>query len=74
MKRYEIRCPYCGATSKKIEVLLKINVLFKDYYYHTCSVCHHQSTWWNKFHLRHDSTSKKEKEANKGKLFDDRIR
>lgn len=73
MKKYNIRCPYCGSEHKKLEILLKMFLLTRNTYTHHCPVCHHKSVWLYIFHLRHESTNKGEHLFNKMKLFDDRI-
>ena len=73
MKKYIIRCPFCGSQVERWEWLLKFKLIFSNQYTHICPVCHKQSTWLYIFHLRHDSTDPTEKLFNKGKLWDDRI-
>ena len=73
MKKYTIRCPYCGSEHKKYEWLLKLFLLHRNTYTHHCPVCHHKSVWLYIFHLRHESTNKGEQLFNKMKLFDDRL-
>ena len=73
MKKYKLRCAYCGATIEKWEWLLKLQLILTTHYYHHCPVCHHKTSYLYIFHLRHDSLDDKEKIFNKGKLFDDRI-
>ena len=74
MKKYKIRCPYCGSTVERWEWWLKFKLIFTNKYYFNCPICHHKSTWLYIFHLRHESTDSIEKHFNRGKLFDDRIR
>ena len=73
-RKYVIRCPYCGYESRKTLVLLKLDILFSERYVHVCPRCHKHSVWVQDFLLKHDFTDKLEKEANKGQLFDERIR
>ena len=72
MRRYKLRCSYCGSTIKKYEPLLKLHFIFFKSYTLNCKVCHKKSRWINQFILKHDA-NKKEHHFNKGKLFDDRI-
>lgn len=74
MKTYAIRCPFCGASKQKSELLLKLQLLFKNIYVLNCDVCHKKSTWLYIFHLRHDSTNKEEQVFNKSKIWESRIR
>lgn len=74
MKKYNIRCAYCGSTISKWEWLLKLRLVFTDKYVHHCPVCHKQSTWINIFHLRHESTDPDEKLFNRSKIWESRIR
>lgn len=74
MKKYKIRCPYCGSTYERWEWLLKLKLIATDHLTYICPVCHKKSKWLYIFHLRHDSTDKEEQMFNKGKLFDNRIR
>ena len=73
MKKYKIRCPFCGSEVERWEWLLKLKLVFSNQYTHHCTICHKKSTWLYLFHLRHDSTDPTEKLFNKGKLWDDRI-
>lgn len=73
MKKYSVRCPYCGSETGKWEWWLKLKLIFTNQYMHHCPVCHKKSTWLYIFHLRHDSTNKEEQLFNKSKLWDDRI-
>ena len=72
MKKYKLRCSYCGATIYKYEWLLKLHYIFFKSYTLNCKVCHKKSRWINQFILKHDA-NKKEHHFNKMKLFDDRI-
>ena len=74
MKKYKIRCPYCGSTYEQWEWLLKLRLIFVEKFNYLCPVCHKKSTWLYIFHLRHDSTNKEERIFNKTELFDKRIR
>ena len=73
MKKYKIRCPYCGATTQKWEWWLKFKLIFKNTIYHHCPICHHKSSWLYIFHLRHESTDPSEKQFNRSKLWESRI-
>lgn len=73
MKKYTIRCNYCGATVTRYEWWLKLKLIFSDKIYHTCDVCHHTSCYRHFFRLVHDSTDDKEKEMRKLKKWDDRL-
>lgn len=73
LKKYVIRCNYCGATHTRWEWWLKLKTIFGDRIYHTCSVCHHTSCYRYFFRLVHDSTDGKERTNNKNKLWDDRM-
>lgn len=73
MKKYKIRCPYCGSTYEQWEWLLKLRLIFVEKFNYLCPVCHKKSTWLYIFHLRHDSTNKEEQLFNKSKLWDDRL-
>ena len=72
MKKYKLRCSYCGSTIQKYEWLLKLHYIFFKSYTLNCKVCHKKSRWINQFILKHDA-NKKEHLFNKMKLFDDRI-
>ena len=73
MKTKILRCNYCGASHKRPEWLLKIYSIFKDKYYLTCTVCHKTSCYRLWLRAVHDVLDPKERAANKGKLWDDRI-
>lgn len=73
MKKYKLRCSYCGATTHKYEWLLKLHYIFFKSYTLNCPVCHKQSKWITNFVLKHDTINKEEKLFNKGALFDERI-
>ena len=72
MKRYTIRCAYCGATIHKPVAYLKLYFIFHKSYTLNCPVCHKKSRWITHFVLKHDS-DKEEKLFNKGAIFDERI-
>lgn len=71
--KYRFRCNYCGKESYKWLWLLKLQLIFSSTIYVTCNNCHKTSAYVQIFHLRHDSTDKKEKENNRRKLWDDRL-
>ena len=73
MKRYKLRCQYCGKEIYKYEWLLKLRLIFTNRYILDCPKCHKKTSWLYIFHLRHDSTDPVEKEFNRNKLWDDRI-
>ena len=72
MKKYEIRCSYCGATIKKPVWWLKLHFIFNNSYTLNCPICHKKSRWITHFTLKHDQDHK-ERIFNKSKLFDDRL-
>ena len=72
MKKYKLRCSYCGSTIYKYEWLLKLHYIFFKSYTLNCKVCHKKSKWITHFVLKHDQ-DKEEKLFNKGALFDERI-
>ena len=74
MKKYTIRCPYCGSTYERWEWLLKLEMIATDKLTYLCPNCHKKSTWIYIFHLRHDSTDPKEKQWNRSKIWDNRIK
>lgn len=74
MRKYKLRCQYCGAETHKYEWLLKIRLIFTNKYILDCPTCHKKTSWLYIFHLRHDSTDKVEQKFNKGKIFDNRIK
>ena len=73
MKKYNLRCHYCGNVVCKWEWLLRFKLVFKDTYYLNCPKCHKVNCYKQFFHLRHDSTDSLEKNRNKEKLWDDRL-
>ena len=72
MRKYKLRCAYCGSTIHKYETLLKLHFILHNSYTLNCPICHKKSRWITHFTLKHDQ-DKKERHFNKGKLFDDRI-
>lgn len=73
MKQYTIKCAYCGATTKKMEWLLKLHFILHTTYTLNCPVCHKKTVWITHFLLKHDTLNNHEQTYNKSKLFDDRI-
>ena len=74
MKRYKLRCAYCGSEVYKYEWLLKLRLILTNKYTLNCPVCHKKSIWLHIFHLRHDSTNKEEQLFNKSKIWESRIK
>ena len=74
MKKYSIRCPYCGSEVERWEWWLKFRLIFKDTYYYYCPVCRKGSAWLFIFHLRHDSVDQEEIAYNRKKHWDSRIK
>ena len=72
--KYRFRCNYCGYEQYKWLWLLKLSLILSDKKIISCPRCHKTSCYINIFHLRHDSTDSLEKNMNREKLFDDRIR
>lgn len=72
-EKYRFRCSYCGYETYKWVWLLKLQLIFSSRIYLTCPKCHKTNCYVQLFHLRHDSTDKKEKQQNKNKLWDDRL-
>lgn len=61
----ELRCAYCGKVKKIPIWYLKIHSIFLKKYYFSCQVCHHYNCYGMYLRVYHDSTDKKEKEANR---------
>ena len=40
MKKYKLRCQYCGAIIQKYEWWLKLRLIFTNRYVQNCPVCH----------------------------------
>ena len=71
---YLIRCNYCGSVMSKPVWWLKLQFIFKVRVYYHCSECHNTSCYISHFNMIHDTTDEGEKEFNKIKKWDDRIR
>lgn len=73
-KKYSLRCQYCGHIQYKTLWILKLKLIFTNKIYYNCPKCHKTNCFLNIFHLRHESTDSKEKENNRNKLWDSRLR
>lgn len=71
--KYRFHCNYCGNDSFKPLWLVKLQLIFSDEIFITCSRCHKTSCFKQYFNLRHDSTNKKEKIQNKQENWDRRL-
>ena len=71
--KYRFRCNYCGNEYYKPLWLVKLQLMFSDEIFITCTRCHKTSCYRQIFNLRHDSTSKKEKSLNKQMNWDRRM-
>ena len=65
MKKYNLRCQYCGTGHYVPEILFKIKLLFNGKVYVKCSKCRLVSTYRLVSHIVHDSMDLNEKEFNK---------
>lgn len=73
-QKYVYRCNYCGNEETTPLWWIKLKYIFKDKTYHTCKHCHKTSCYRNFIHIVHDSEDKKEKQQNRNKLWDNRIK
>ena len=71
--KYRFRCNYCGNETFKPLLLVKLQLLFSDTIFLTCSHCHKSSCYKQNFNLVHDSTNKLEKDYNKKNNWDYRM-
>ena len=64
MRKYNLRCNYCGHDDYHNYFFLILKLLLKGEIYHHCKVCHKLSRYRLVAHLAHDSNTK-EKQFNK---------
>lgn len=73
MRKWKIRCNYCGDETYENYYYLLLKRVFKPKYYRTCNKCHKTSAYLFMPHIVHDTIDKKEKEMNKQQLWDERM-
>lgn len=74
MKSRELRCNYCGSTHRRPYWFLLLYHLFRDRYYLVCDVCHRTNCYLLGLRVVHDSLDKREKELNRERLWDKRVK
>lgn len=65
IKKYNLRCGYCGTDHYVNRFLLYLRLLVFDEYYHKCPYCHKISRYRLISHIVHDVVESKELEWNK---------
>ena len=65
MKRYDLRCGYCGTSYHVNYVLLMIRLVIRGDVYHKCPHCHRVSRYRLISHIVHDVVGSTELESNK---------
>ena len=74
MEFRELKCGYCGSVHRRPLWFLKLYNIFRDRYYLHCSVCHKTSCFRLWLRTVHDVLDPRERESNKGKLWDKRLK